>query len=215
MLAHIKKEASECLSHFAPVFRVADIPRSLSFYRDRVGFTVEFVHESFYAGVCRDACPIHFKCSPPTPREQPDFERDEQIDACIGVSSAETLAESFALRAFLSSSLCATCRTGQSSTSAIQTDMSWDLLSPRRSPNNRKHLTMRGANSEGVREQAGGTAVWSTLERSNLNFRTRRPKGPSDSKQDKADAAFSSEEESPGDRRENESKGKRYEKDIA
>jgi catechol 2,3-dioxygenase-like lactoylglutathione lyase family enzyme len=96
MLAHTKKEASESLLHIAPVFRVADIPRSLSFYRDRLDFTVSFVHESFYAGVCRDGCHIHLKCSPPTPRDQTAFERDEHIDAYIGVHSAEELSERFA-----------------------------------------------------------------------------------------------------------------------
>jgi catechol 2,3-dioxygenase-like lactoylglutathione lyase family enzyme len=96
MLAHTMKEASESLSHIAPVFRVADIPRSLSFYRDRLGFTVEFVHESFYAGVRRDGCHIHLKCSPPTRRDQTAFERDEHIDVYIGVHSAEGLSERFA-----------------------------------------------------------------------------------------------------------------------
>jgi catechol 2,3-dioxygenase-like lactoylglutathione lyase family enzyme len=96
MLGHTMREASETLTHIAPVFRVADVPRSLAFYRDRLGFTVEFVHESFYAGVCRDGCHIHLKCSSPIPRDQTVFEGEEQIDACIGVSSAETLAESFA-----------------------------------------------------------------------------------------------------------------------
>ena len=96
MLAHTTKEVSENFLYIAPVFRVADLPRSLAFYRDRLGFAVEFVHESFYAGVCRNGCHIHLKCSPPAPRDQAAFEREEHIDACIGVSSAETLAESFA-----------------------------------------------------------------------------------------------------------------------
>jgi catechol 2,3-dioxygenase-like lactoylglutathione lyase family enzyme len=96
MLAHTKKETSEGLLHIAPVFRVADIPRSLSFYRDRLGFTVEFVHENFYAGVCRDGCHIHLKCSPPTPRDQTAFEREEHIDAYVGVHNPEGLSECFA-----------------------------------------------------------------------------------------------------------------------
>jgi len=90
------KEASESFTHIAPVFRVADISRSLVFYRDRLGFAVEFVYENFYAGVCRDGCHIHLKCSSPAPRDQLAFEREEHIDACIGVHSAETLAERFA-----------------------------------------------------------------------------------------------------------------------
>lgn len=39
------------LTYIAPVFRVADISRSLDFYRDQLGFTVEFCYEDFYAGI--------------------------------------------------------------------------------------------------------------------------------------------------------------------
>ena len=103
------KETLESLTHSAPVLRVADIPRSLAFYRDRLGFTVEFVHESLYAGVCRDGCHIHFKCSPPTPRDQAAFECQEQIDIYIGVKNAEMLSESFAAAGIAFWFPCVTC----------------------------------------------------------------------------------------------------------
>jgi catechol 2,3-dioxygenase-like lactoylglutathione lyase family enzyme len=83
------------LTHIAPVFRVEDISRSLAFYRDKLGFAVEFLYENFYAGVHRDGCRIHLKRSPPTPRDQAAFESQEHIDACIGVRSAETLSTCF------------------------------------------------------------------------------------------------------------------------
>ena len=57
---------------------------------------VEFVYESFYAGVCRDGCQIHLKGSPPPPRDEIAFEREEHIDIYIGVQSAEALSERFA-----------------------------------------------------------------------------------------------------------------------
>jgi catechol 2,3-dioxygenase-like lactoylglutathione lyase family enzyme len=96
MLAHSPTEASENLTYIAPVLRVSDISRSLAFYRDRLGFAVEFVYESFYAGVSRDGWHIHLKCSPPPPRDQAAFEREGQIDIYIGVQSAKTLSERFA-----------------------------------------------------------------------------------------------------------------------
>lgn len=89
-------DASACLIHIAPVFCVANLSRSLAFYRDQLGFTVEFVYENFYAGVCRDGCHIHLKCSPPAPRDQGAFESEGQIDVSIGIRGAEILAESFA-----------------------------------------------------------------------------------------------------------------------
>jgi catechol 2,3-dioxygenase-like lactoylglutathione lyase family enzyme len=89
--------ASETLSHLAPVLRARDLSRSVAFYRDQLGFAVEFVYESFYAGVCRDGCHIHLKCSSAAPREQTVREGEEEIDVCISVYNAAKLAESFAL----------------------------------------------------------------------------------------------------------------------
>ncbi|HBJ82985.1 MAG TPA: hypothetical protein DDZ88_03740 [Verrucomicrobiales bacterium] len=89
-------EAPKSLSYIAPVFRVGDISRSLAFYGDQLGFQVDFVFESFYAGVSRDGCHIHLKHSAPTTRDQKVFEREEHIDACIGVCNAAGLSASFA-----------------------------------------------------------------------------------------------------------------------
>jgi len=89
-------EAPKELSYIAPVFRVADISRSLAFYREQLGFSVDFIYESFYAGVSRDGCHIHVKRSTPAPRDQGAFEQAEHIDACIGVCCAERLFHSLA-----------------------------------------------------------------------------------------------------------------------
>ena len=89
-------EAPRDIKSIAPVFRVADISRSLAFYREQLGFSVDFVFESFYAGLSRDGCQIHLKHSPPPLRDQTAFEQEEHIDACIGVQSAEMLSASFA-----------------------------------------------------------------------------------------------------------------------
>ena len=96
MLNYPMTEASKSLRSLAPVLRVSDISRSLAFYCDQLGFAVEFVYESFYAGVCRDGCHIHLKCSPPTPRDQTAFEGEEHIDIHIRVRSAARLSERFA-----------------------------------------------------------------------------------------------------------------------
>jgi catechol 2,3-dioxygenase-like lactoylglutathione lyase family enzyme len=89
-------ESLQRLISIAPVFRVADLSRSLAFYRDQLGFTVEFLYENFYASVGRDGCHIHLKCSAPAPRDQAAFEQAEHIDVCISVQSAEALSARFA-----------------------------------------------------------------------------------------------------------------------
>jgi catechol 2,3-dioxygenase-like lactoylglutathione lyase family enzyme len=84
------------IGYIAPVFRVADLARAIAFYRDQLGFDLDFSYEDFYASVHRDGCYIHLNCAPPTPRDQAVFERAEHLDACAIVSDAEILAMEFA-----------------------------------------------------------------------------------------------------------------------
>ena len=85
---------------------------------------------SFYAGVCRDGCHIHLKGSPPPPRDEIAFEREEHIDIYIGVQNAETLSERFASAGVAFVVPLRHMPYGQNSTSAIQMDTSWVSLSP-------------------------------------------------------------------------------------
>jgi len=83
-------------SHIAPVFRVHDLARSVAFYREQLGFDLEFWYEDFYASVCRDGCHIHLQCAPPAQRDQAAFELTEHLDACLVVQGAATLSRTFA-----------------------------------------------------------------------------------------------------------------------
>jgi catechol 2,3-dioxygenase-like lactoylglutathione lyase family enzyme len=84
------------LAYVAPVLRVADLARSLAYYRDRLGFEVEFDYEGFHVGVVRDGCRIHLQCAPRPPRDRAAFEVAEHLDACFGVDGVEALASRFA-----------------------------------------------------------------------------------------------------------------------
>jgi catechol 2,3-dioxygenase-like lactoylglutathione lyase family enzyme len=85
------------LNYVAPVLRVADLRRSIAYYRDRLGFDLEFDYEGFYASVIRDGCRVHLKCGAPTARDQQAFETAEHPDVCFGVEDAGALADAFAL----------------------------------------------------------------------------------------------------------------------
>lgn len=87
---------SRSIDYVAPVLRVADLERSIAYYRDQLGFGLEFNYGGFYASVMRDGCRIHLKCSAPAPRDQQAFEAAEHIDVCIGVGDAGALAPRFA-----------------------------------------------------------------------------------------------------------------------
>jgi catechol 2,3-dioxygenase-like lactoylglutathione lyase family enzyme len=89
-------QSRRSLHYVAPVFRVADLTRSLEYYRARLGFEVEFNYEGFYAGVVREGCRVHLRCSPPPHRDQAAFEVAEHLDACFGVQDVESLASDFA-----------------------------------------------------------------------------------------------------------------------
>jgi catechol 2,3-dioxygenase-like lactoylglutathione lyase family enzyme len=84
------------IQYVAPVLRVAALARSLAFYRDRLGFTLEWEYDGFYACVVRDGCRVHLNCSAPVPRDQHAFEAAEHLDACFVVTGAAALSERFA-----------------------------------------------------------------------------------------------------------------------
>ena len=88
-------ELRASLTYLASVFRITDLSRSIRFYRDQLGFELEFSYENFCASVHRDGCYIHLNCSSPTVRDQAAFERAEHLDACAVISGAETLAAEF------------------------------------------------------------------------------------------------------------------------
>lgn len=87
-------ERSKILSHIAPVFRVREMARALAFYREQLGFELEFLYEGFYGSVLRDGCHIHLQCGAPAERDQAAFERNEHLDACIVVRDARELSRS-------------------------------------------------------------------------------------------------------------------------
>jgi catechol 2,3-dioxygenase-like lactoylglutathione lyase family enzyme len=88
---------SSTLKYVAPVLRVADLQRSLTYYRAQLGFELEFDYDGFYASVIRDGCRVHLNCAAPLERDQKAFETAEHLDACFGVEDAEILANAFAL----------------------------------------------------------------------------------------------------------------------
>ena len=90
------RESASTLKYVAPVLQVADLRRSVTYYRDQLGFNLEFDYEGFYASVIRDGCRVHLNCSAPLERDQEAFEAAEHLDACFGVEDAEALANAFA-----------------------------------------------------------------------------------------------------------------------
>ncbi len=89
-------ERSGGIGYAAPVFAVADLARALVYYRECLGFAVEFSHADFYASIERDGCRIHLKCVPGEVRNLSVSQQEDHIDACLGVRNAAALAAEFA-----------------------------------------------------------------------------------------------------------------------
>jgi predicted enzyme related to lactoylglutathione lyase len=90
------RESASRLKYVAPVLRVTNLQRSLTYYRDQLGVELEFDYEGFYASVVRGGCRIHLNCAAPLHRDQRAFEPAKHLDACFGVEDAEALAKAFA-----------------------------------------------------------------------------------------------------------------------
>ena len=75
----------------APQFLVENLDDSLAFYEQRLGFSRDFVYESFYASVSRDRAVIHLKCAPRLEAERAHHKAEDHLDAYLVVSGVEEL----------------------------------------------------------------------------------------------------------------------------
>jgi predicted enzyme related to lactoylglutathione lyase len=49
------------IKRMSPLFLVADLERAIEFYTNKLGFSVDFRYEDFYAGIIKDGYSIHLK----------------------------------------------------------------------------------------------------------------------------------------------------------
>ena len=87
------------IRQIAPQFFTTDIPATLSYYRDKLGFEClgTWQDPPVYAIVARDQQPIHFRCAEP-PTANPDKYREELLDAYLFVEDADALYAEYAAR---------------------------------------------------------------------------------------------------------------------
>jgi len=82
----------------APQFLVDDLARAIAYYRDVLGFSLDFVYESFYASVSRDGCAIHLKAAHKLAAERVHRRQHEHLDAYVAVSGIRHLFDEFQAR---------------------------------------------------------------------------------------------------------------------
>jgi catechol 2,3-dioxygenase-like lactoylglutathione lyase family enzyme len=79
------------VTRIAPQFLVDDLDRAIAYYRDRLGFQLDFRYQSFYAGVTRDGATIHLKHAPKVVADRAHRKQHEHLDAYISVSGIRGL----------------------------------------------------------------------------------------------------------------------------
>ena len=85
------------IRQIAPVFFTTDIPGTLAYYADKLGFECLGTWDvpPVYAIVARDHHAIHFRCAEP-PTANPNKYADELLDAYIHVEDADALYAEYA-----------------------------------------------------------------------------------------------------------------------
>jgi uncharacterized glyoxalase superfamily protein PhnB len=85
------------IRQIVPVFFTIDIPGTLAYYKDKLGFECVGTWQDppTYAIVVRDQHAIHFRCAEP-PTANPDKYADELLDAYVFVEDADTLYAEYA-----------------------------------------------------------------------------------------------------------------------
>jgi len=87
------------IRQIAPQFFTLDIPGTLAYYRNKLGFQClgTWQDPPVYAIVARDQQAIHFRCAEP-PTANPDKYSDELLDAYVFVQDADSLYAEYAAR---------------------------------------------------------------------------------------------------------------------
>jgi catechol 2,3-dioxygenase-like lactoylglutathione lyase family enzyme len=87
------------IRQIAPQFFTTDLPATLAYYRDKLGFDCVGTWQDppVYAIVARDQHRINFRCAEP-PAPNPDKYADELLDAYLSIEDADVLYAEYANR---------------------------------------------------------------------------------------------------------------------
>ena len=90
-MSTVATQGATQLTGIAPQFLVDDLDRAIAYYRDKLGFELDFAYQSFYASVTRDGFAIHLKHAPKLTAERVHHKQNEHLDAYISVSGIRAL----------------------------------------------------------------------------------------------------------------------------
>ena len=79
------------ITRIVPQFLVDDLDRAVAYYRDKLGFDLDFIYDSFYASVSRDGFAVHLKHAAKIAADRAHRKENEHLDAHIGVTGVRAL----------------------------------------------------------------------------------------------------------------------------
>jgi len=82
---------SSRIKKMSPQFLVADLERSIEFYMQKLGFSMEFRYEDFYAGIMKDGNSIHLKSGNPSAGERKNKRENDDLDLVFSVENVDGL----------------------------------------------------------------------------------------------------------------------------
>jgi len=97
-ISTVASQRATHLTGIAPQFLVDDLERAIAYYRDKLGFDLDFKCQSFYAAVTRDGFAIHLKCAPKSAADREHRRQNEHLDAYIAVSGIHGLFSELQMR---------------------------------------------------------------------------------------------------------------------
>ena len=90
-MSEVTDRGAPQITGISPQFLVDDLDRAIAYYRDSLGFDLDFNYQSFYAGVRRNGFAIHLKEAPKLAADRAHRKENEHLDAYIAVSGIRDL----------------------------------------------------------------------------------------------------------------------------
>jgi catechol 2,3-dioxygenase-like lactoylglutathione lyase family enzyme len=90
-MSSMESRSAVQITGIAPQFLVDDLDRAIAYYREKLGFGLDFEYDSFYASVSRDGFALHLKHAPKIAADRVHRKQNEHVDAYVSVSDARGL----------------------------------------------------------------------------------------------------------------------------
>lgn len=86
------------IKKMSPQFLVSNLDRSVEFYLNKLGFSLDFRYEDFYLGIINDGYSIHLKVGDPSVDERNHRREHGDLDLVFSVEGIEGLYHEYSKR---------------------------------------------------------------------------------------------------------------------